>query len=827
MQVYAKINKNERRNAMKKIIAIIISILLILSTVINAFAIDSTSDADYSAFNSVFNISKCYNKNNYSFESFSNLEALINKYSNIEAKGYDQAYIDYACESILTAIYELKAYFNISISSNKNISIEYNKNTNSTNQNKYSILQGTSIKLIAPTYDGYRFIGWFEKTSKRYFSFDNEYSFTANSNLDLEAVYSSNDCATLYFKNQSEQIVEAIKNRTDEWARITDISNILPDVPFSYGKDNGYWIYDNNQILEALLNGIDTTIYCSYEIENSTDYKPINNLADLEFSYNEQQSIGSFLMHAKIPDNLDIANVGIAFLYGSQNNFDPSNTILTLDNRSTISQFGNLIEDLYIVNTKTSNRNWAAVGFISYYENNQLKTYYTNQVNIVNNSWINSNNIQETFYYSSLESAIEDANNSTTANSTSNLSNAKLLMSISDNTASIVALNDLSASSLTINGDIQINLDNHTLSIDNGEHISFAKKLDIENGKIVGANSVQLLKGELNSTLLLKNIELTQNVNDSISSNSYLINTNSIKTDIRNCKLSLTGAGKKGLTAIGLNLLNANGTASIADSIFYTKVENGYLNGNIEAVGTVNLYRNNCEIGRNRSSISVTSTSSDIWFHDYCFSMNSNGGCKLYVDGGRYESNLGTVYSPEHDIANVAFKLRPKAASGSTAIFEEKTAPLYVHGGNAGLSIQETEAYIYGGDYSSPDHGGVYSIATSTLPLSINGGKFYTTTIEQDGVENVIRYGAFYCGGNNIVNISNSEIVGGKFGIRLKAATANKGSVTIQNSTVYGDQQAFSISQGTLTINKGTTTKWGNSKLPETEEAGGTLIDNR
>lgn len=818
---------------MKKAISLILIFIILICSF--KISVSASTTTDYSAFNSIYESALEYNDSDYSKESFLNLKELLDKHSCIYSgeKEFDQAYIDRACSDILSSIYELKAYFNIKISSRNPISIEFNNAEYTTKSNNYSVLQGCEIRLTAPEIEGYKFLGWFEETSKRYLSNDNEFIFIVSSNIKLEAIYSSNDSATLFFKNQSEQIIEAIEKTVKEWMNTNSILDIAPDVPYSFNKQNGSWVFDNDKILGELRTGANATIYPKYDtILESESKAPSNNTnapkATLEFSYNKESTISSFLMYANIPNGCKINNVGIAFKYGSEKIFEPTKTILTIDNKSTISQFGSLVEDLYIVNTKTQGRSWAAVGFITYFdEENKLQTYYTNQVNVVGNEWINSVSAESIGYYLSLETAIEDANNLTNENSSGNKNDAVLSMYIKDNTAFIELLSDCEiTNSIVASSNLNIDLNQNTITLAKEKELTFNNSLSICNGAIKGNDSIQLLNGEDNSILSMKDVKISQEISENITANSYLINTKSKEARLTSCDLSLTGNGKKGLTAISLNLLNSNGKADISDCKFYTDVENCYSNGNIEAVGEVNLYRNYCEIGRNRSSVAITSTSSDVWFHDFCFSMNPIGTCQLYVDGGNYDSNLGTIYSPEHDIANVAFKLRPKAVAGSIAVFEEKTAPLYVHGGNAGLSIQETQAYIYGGDFSSPDHGGIYSIATTEQPLNVYGGKFYTTTIEQDGVPDVVRYGAFYCGGNNVVNITNAEIVGGKFGIRLKAMTANKGSVTIQNSKVSAMQQAFSISQGVLTINKGTITSW-NTKYPETEEAGGTLIDNR
>lgn len=109
---------------------------------------------------------------------------------------------------------------------------------------------------------------------------------------------------------------------------------------------------------------------------------------DLYYKLDAGVDVGSFVMAAGIPDGCQLEAVGIAFCCKNAADFDPTNFILTLNNKMMVGRFNtDKPEEIYIANVNkfTDKYNWAARGYITYYDaDNNLKTVYSNQINIVN-----------------------------------------------------------------------------------------------------------------------------------------------------------------------------------------------------------------------------------------------------------------------------------------------------------------------------------------------------------------------------------------------------------------------------------------------------------
>lgn len=197
----------------------------------------------------------------------------------------------------------------------------------------------------------------------------------------------------LTFTNKSGQIVNIVDKTVDQWTSVTTIADLLPDVPYSYGYTNGRWVYDDATVLASLQAGTDVTVTPEYDessfecpvIPTPTGDEPA---IDLYYSYNDENAKGTFLMATGIPDGCEIESIGVAFYYKTADEFDPTNFLLTLNNKMLTSKFTAVEESgLYAVNVGESflsKYNWAAKGYITYYDSDgNLKTVYTNQINLV------------------------------------------------------------------------------------------------------------------------------------------------------------------------------------------------------------------------------------------------------------------------------------------------------------------------------------------------------------------------------------------------------------------------------------------------------------
>lgn len=336
------------------------------------------------------------NSEDYSEKSYNNLQNIVEKNKPLTETAQYQEEVDNAVTEILEAIYDLEPYFYFIISS-ENGCYEVNYNGSSSSDNKYSLLFGTEITLSGTPNDGYEFIGWYDVINNRYFSNESTYTFKITSNTNLKAVFAKAQSATLTFTTYSNWVKSTVTKTVDEWNNITGIDDLLPDVPYKYGYSNGRWVYDNAEVLAKLRAGENVSLIPEYdEDDNSlpTAREPENGAPSLDLYYklDEESNVGSFVMAAGIPDDCQIESVGVAFYYKKADEFDPTNFELLNNNKMLVSRFNtDTLEDIYIVNINkfSSTYNWAARGYVTYYDaQGNLKTSYSNQINIINRAQV-------------------------------------------------------------------------------------------------------------------------------------------------------------------------------------------------------------------------------------------------------------------------------------------------------------------------------------------------------------------------------------------------------------------------------------------------------
>ena len=331
---------------------------------------------------------KTLDENDYSSESFEEIKNAIGKID--EAVSADdwkeycltQKATDAEISRILELINNLVPYLNFSVSS-ENGTVE-------SSANETSILSGTEITLKASADDGYVFKGWYEKDSKRIFSTDEEYTFVLTSNTDLMALFVPENANSLIFTNATGQIVDMISKTVNEWRLVSSLNGLLPRVPYSYGYTNGAWDIPDDT-LAKLQSGENIVIIPAYD-ELEDVYIPEAPIAEdipalsMYYTYDETNSVGSFVMAVDIPDGCRVESIGTAFYYKEASQFDPSEFILTVNNKALTSKFDDLEEGVYVTNINkfTSEYNWSARGYVTYYDSEgNLKVSYSNQINIV------------------------------------------------------------------------------------------------------------------------------------------------------------------------------------------------------------------------------------------------------------------------------------------------------------------------------------------------------------------------------------------------------------------------------------------------------------
>ena len=347
---------------------------------------------DSSALQAALYFANKLDEKDYSEETFTPFKELIDE---CNAYNYDNLYltqedIDEITTNILVSMYELKAYFKVNISSSNG---SFTVNDEKSNSNyKQSLLYGTTVTLNAVPNEGYIFVGWYDTVNNIYMSKKPEYTFKVSTNTDLKAVFIAEGSATLTFVNHSNWVAGTFTKSTAEWAEVTSINDLLPEVPFRFGYSNGRWVYYEQEVFSKLQAGEDVVIGAEYDEDDASFPTPSvakdKPVLELYYKYNEENTLGTFMMAAGFPENIKVESVGIAFYYKKADLFDPrDNFTLLLNNKMMIGRFNTeQLEDIYIINMHkmTSTYNWAARGFVTYYDSNgNLVTEYSNQINII------------------------------------------------------------------------------------------------------------------------------------------------------------------------------------------------------------------------------------------------------------------------------------------------------------------------------------------------------------------------------------------------------------------------------------------------------------
>ena len=356
--------------------------------------VDNITDylSDNSALLAVLSQIELCSKEDYSAETYDNLLATYNSYSDLKNQNVSQVEIDNAVYDLLTAIYNLEPYMNLDISApNGSFTVSYDNQTNS--DSKHSLPFGTNISLSATPNEGYIFTGWYDVVNNLYFSKNSEYTFKLTSNIQLKALFVKSDSATLKFVSYSNWVKSIVTKTIDEWSAMTSIEALLPDVPYRYGYSNGRWVYDNEEVLSKLKAGQDVSLTPVYDKNDlSLPNPPLPNgdtpVLDLHYNFDDSENVASFVMATGFPENIKIETIAIAFYYGEAEVFDPTKFEVLVNNKMFISRFNtDEIGHIYISNMRelSLTHNWAVRGYVTYYDSNgNLKTVYSNQVNIVN-----------------------------------------------------------------------------------------------------------------------------------------------------------------------------------------------------------------------------------------------------------------------------------------------------------------------------------------------------------------------------------------------------------------------------------------------------------
>ena len=349
------------------------------------------AEVDCSALEAALSLAAACKEAQYSAESLAALQKEVDTYTPYLTGDVTQAQIDAGTTAVLTAIYKLAPYFDLTVTAlNGTCAATVGNQTGGCGG--YKPLKGTDVTLVALPYDGYTFVGWYDKINHRYMSRNTTYHFTATTNAQLQAVCVKTGSSTLTFATESGWISATVTRTTAEWAATDSLADLLPEVPYRYGYTATGWDCDERTVLEKLRSGQNVTLLPTYTADDTSlptpspakDGVPV---LDLYYKLDEKNNVGSFVMAAGWPDYLDIQSVGVAFYYKDAADFDPTDFTLLLNNKMLASNFNtDSLEETYVVNIKKlSNRyNWAARGYVNYYDQNRkLQTVYSNQINLI------------------------------------------------------------------------------------------------------------------------------------------------------------------------------------------------------------------------------------------------------------------------------------------------------------------------------------------------------------------------------------------------------------------------------------------------------------
>lgn len=345
--------------------------------------------SDMSTLTAALGYTDKYNQKDFSSESYAALMDICDRFAPTQQGELSQNEIDAAVAEILTAMNSLVPYLKFSVKAeNGTVDVSYGEISGSAQSSLY----GTEVTLTATPDSGYKFDGWYEATAKRVFSKDTTYTFIVSSNIDLRARFVPIQSSTLTFYNASGQECLRINKPQREWLGMTTLNVEIPQVPYRLGYTNGRWNLDKNTTLMNLSFGMDVDVYPIYD---STEYVPPTvpesdgetPKGELYYRFDAENKKGSFTMALGLPSGCNVKDIGIAFLYGMPERFNPLEHNLVLSNKTIESRFEAVSDDgIYTVNINdfSSDISWAARGYVTYMDaDNILHTVYTNQINVI------------------------------------------------------------------------------------------------------------------------------------------------------------------------------------------------------------------------------------------------------------------------------------------------------------------------------------------------------------------------------------------------------------------------------------------------------------
>ena len=227
------------------------------------------AEVDRSALEAALSLAVACNEAQYSAESLAALQKEVDTYTPYLTGDVTQAQIDAGTTAVLTAIYKLAPYFDLTVTAlNGTCAATVGDQTGGCGG--YKPLKGADVTLVALPYDGYTFVGWYDKINHRYMSRNTTYHFTATTNAQLQAVCVKTGSSTLTFATESGWISATVTRTTAEWAATDSLADLLPEVPYRYGYTATGWDCDERTVLEKLRSGQNVTLLPTYTADSAS-----------------------------------------------------------------------------------------------------------------------------------------------------------------------------------------------------------------------------------------------------------------------------------------------------------------------------------------------------------------------------------------------------------------------------------------------------------------------------------------------------------------------------------------------------------------------------
>lgn len=473
-------------------------------------------------------------------------------------------------------------------------------------------------------------------------------------------------------------------------------------------------------------------------------------------------------------------------------------------------------------------------------------------------------------FYSSLDLAVADINAETvrTKNTQADLYTSENAVcgvyKNVDGSYRIELYKDLdNQKAISINKDVEIDLNNHIVNFAVGAGFIFSANSNIHHGTVNTVNAYSLADLTTTANFIVDNLNIfsvatnnykkpvagivNKTAKDTITNSKitvthqtdaqltggYINGNKQASTLINNCKVDVKGNNS---AAIGIQVSKCN-INNVDITSYSTSGAKSEVKGIYSASGESHILKNvtiNAKVEYNPSVNNVYSTTGieakDGTFDIYNCNIKIEGYTKPYASTGIaikenaiVNMHSGTIKVNDNMMSDVDCANSGIHVYGDLNI-DESNGKVFIKGGNTAISVNgiNSNVNINGGTYCSPNHGGIYNLKSKTINIK-NAFLYNSKTLGEDKDTTCIAYGGMYSSGPGIITVSNSRILGGNHGIRVKNESG-AANITINNSYIEGQNDVLSLAAGTFTVGKNVVIKSKTEKLIE-DNLQGTLVD--